>query len=125
MIQEVTKEYILNLGIQRGFSIAKHNDLPQIGSFPTANIVSISGIEVIDSIEDAESVFLTACSISEENSRDYSPFEYTAAELNRYASFADFEVWETYNNGIHEGFSLYWEELKVIIIKLKEERDGI
>lgn len=80
------KEEIMFDGHDRGFEIGVYNR---------------------DETEDYEK-YLEICYEVEENSRQFSPFEFTAKELNDLEETEDFEVWEAFELGIQDGIEEAW-----------------
>ena len=107
-IQEITelKKTIQEAGHNRGYSIASYCE--------------------IELTEETEEKFKEECYETETNNRDYTPFEFTARELNDLDCEFDlmaekinnadnmlehlFEPWEEFDNGITKGINQYVEE---------------
>lgn len=104
----MTKNEVYELGLNRGFSIASWNDLPNIGDSIPRELDWI-GVDKVTEIEDAFEFFMSICSTAESNNREYTPFEFTCKDLNELEEKVDFEVWETYEKGIHAGFEKNWK----------------
>ncbi len=103
------KVEVYDEGFERGYRVASWVDLPEAGAEIPKHLDWI-GLDRVESVSDAEEYFLSLCSESESNDRQYSPFEFTAKDLNDLEETASFEVWEAYDEGIHEGFKKSWEE---------------
>ena len=107
-VEEITREMIFNMGVHRGFNIATYTGT--LGE-PPKNAKPYDPDEVL-SVDELKEIFFSQCSDAESGNRDFSPFEFTAAELNRWEEAADFEVWDSYDAGIQEGFNLVWMEIE-------------
>lgn len=83
-----TKKYAYQLGRAHGVDI------------PTYNYVE--GM--------TEDEFFDACYKAEENSRQYTPFEFTANLLNK-SRYSD-ENWDAFDKGIADVFQEYWDKLQ-------------
>lgn len=97
---------IYDAGYRRGFDIASWQDLPDIGA-KTDRSVDYEGIKIIKDIDDAHSYFSMLCICAEENNRSYSPFEFTAKEIND-LDYSD-EAWTAFDEGINAGFEANWK----------------
>ena len=87
-------------GFERGYSAASWQDLPEIGSKLPRHI-DYQGIGEIETEQDQADALQMLASESESNSRDFSPFEYTAHELNEREDSED--AWEAFDEGISDG----------------------
>ncbi len=65
----------------------------------------------------AQDVYYNICSEAEDNSRQYSPFEFTAKELNELEEVKDYDVWEIFEEGICMKFDSYWEDYEDEILQ--------
>ena len=97
----MTKKEIYKKGYNRGFYIASLQDCPEIGT--KIELDNFKG--VIKDILDLEEVFEEMCYDAEINDRDFSPFEFTAKELNDLEETEDYEVWEEFEKGITDGIN--------------------
>ena len=87
-------------GFQRGYNAASWQDVPDIGS-KLPRHVDYQGIgEIEDSSDQADALQMLA-SEAESNGRDFSPFEFTAKELNDREDSED--AWEAFDCGISDG----------------------
>lgn len=104
------KQEIYDAGYDRGFSIASWQDLPEIGEKLPRHIDYI-GIGEIQDLNDAREAFLMLCSEAEDNNRQFTPFEFTARDLNDLDQdeTLDFEPWDMFNDGISDGFYANWQ----------------
>lgn len=93
ILQNVTEEDVLNAGKYRGFTIASGVDMPEL-----------------DDVDEAEDQFKDAAFECEQTNRDFSPFEFTANELNELQEIKDFDVWSIFEDGIHQGVDACWIE---------------
>lgn len=107
----MTKKEIYREGFRRGYNIASWQDLPEIGTeikpFQVSNFIG-----TIETMSDAEEVFFCLAGEAESNDREYSPFEFTAKELNDLEETKPYDVWEVYENGISAGMIKNWKERK-------------
>lgn len=96
-------------GWNRGHGIACHN-MPKIGQ----RLFSESLGRMTVDAENIREVHESACFESEMNSRDYSPFEHFAHELNSLEEFDSEKAWEAYDQGIadaiHADLATYTDE---------------
>jgi len=104
---DLSLAYAWNKGYNRGHGIACHN-VPQLG----AKLFSEALGRVTVDADNIREVHESACFEAESNSRDFSPFEFTAAEFNR-SEDAD-ALWEAYDYGIaaaiHDDLATYSDE---------------
>ena len=112
-------------GWNHGHGIACHN-IPEIG----AKIFSDSLGRVTVDAENIREVHESECYAAESNSRDFSPFEFTAHEFNRLGDEEESEIssdeaWEAFEAGVGDSIShdlsSYTDEDYGI---LKNENDG-
>ena len=87
-------------GYSRGWNCASWQDMPEIGS--TVRTDAEGKVEIEDENDQAE-VMASLASESESNDRSFSPFEFTAKELNDREDSED--AWEAYDAGISDGIS--------------------
>lgn len=105
----LTKEEVYAMGFSRGQEIARH--VPYLEKGPLdSNTARELGITDVESLADVEMVFYHHAGESESCNRDYSPFEFTAKELNDLEQEVEWEVWDVYNDAIQEGFKTVWEQ---------------
>lgn len=90
-------------GYQRGLNIGSWIDLPEIGK---TYFTDSDGRITVENENDAETVFMSQASESESNSRDYSPFEFTASAINK--SRDPDKNWEDFDSGIFDGVEASW-----------------
>lgn len=104
-----SREDIVRAGIERGEELLKWADTPEVGEEVDEPDVEVRG--VIETLDEAEEVFQQRFYAAEENNRQYSPFEFTAAKLNCLESaeiqigegaepLIEWDVWEAYEEGI-------------------------
>lgn len=87
-------------GYSRGWNCASWQDVPEIGS--TVRTDAEGKVEIEDENDQAD-VMASLASESESNDRSFSPFEFTAKELN---DREDSEgAWEAYDAGISDGIA--------------------
>lgn len=87
-------------GFERGYNAASWQDIPEIGS-TLSKSVDYQGIGEIESTHDQADALQMLASESESNSRDFSPFEFTAHDLNEREDSED--AWEAFDEGISDG----------------------
>lgn len=98
-----TKRDIYRSGYERGFAIASWQEIPEIGeSIPQHMQHAIHYDTVTDKDVQAD-VFYALCYDTEENDRQYTPFEFTAHELNTLQDTKPYDVWTVYDDGISQG----------------------
>ena len=108
----MTKKEILDTGIDRGICVASWCEIPEIGikvRLESEGLVEVTEDNLFDTC-------ISLCFESEANDRSYSPFEFTAKELNDLVEKKPYDVWELFEAGIYIGFK---KELKV---RFKEGR---
>lgn len=99
-------------GRDRGILIAECADMPKIGqSIDKYDLPNFEG--VIKNIEDCQEVFMGSCFESETENRQFTPFEFTAAEINGHEEFEAAELWEEFDSGITDGISETWEKQRL------------
>lgn len=87
-------------GFSRGYNCASWQDIPEIGSRLPRHI-DYQGIGEIESEADQADALQMLASESESQGRDFSPFEFTAHELNEREDSED--AWQAYDEGISDG----------------------
>ena len=98
-----------DMGKDRGIECAMYTDMPKIGQrIDKFDLQNFEGL--IKTIEDCQAVFLEMAAESETNSRQYTPFEFTASEINRHEEFDAEELWAVFDEGITEGISETWDK---------------
>ena len=91
-------------GYQRGWNVASWQDMPEIGHRVAKDIDWI-GIGIIETVSDQIDAWEGYCYESESNGRDFSPFEFTAHEINE-SRWPD-GAWEAFDEGITRGIRAY------------------
>ena len=128
------KKEVFELGKDRGYGIGSSIDIPEIGAvIPQYDLPNFSG--EIEDIYDLEEVYFETCWEAESNSRQFSPFEFTAQMLNSFQNENGnyvypveqtwgtykpgkvklrgyWEPWDVFEDGIQKGFEKYWREYK-------------
>lgn len=104
------KSDVYSMGFERGQSIAKHVPWIEKGPIEDTNAAREVGVVEVESLADAEMLFYHWASESESINRDYSPFEWTAKELNDLNEKVEWDVWDVYNEAIQEGFKKVWTD---------------
>ena len=89
-------------GYERGWNCASWQDIPEIGTRLPSH-VDWQGIGEIEDESDQADAMQMLASEAEANDRDFSPFEFTARELNERED-SD-EAWSAYDEGISDGIS--------------------
>jgi len=105
-----TKKEIYNAGERRGYDLANWQELPKIGEVVVPGDIDWCG--TIESVADAKEVFLQRCYMAEESSRQFSPFEFVAKELNDLAETKPYDPWDVFEEGICGGIRASWQERK-------------
>jgi hypothetical protein len=93
------KREAYELGLDRGRNVASWVDMPELGTKIPRNIDWV-GYDVVTGENLADVMELYAFA-SEENGRQYSPFEETASEFNRARNSES--LWEAFDRGITDG----------------------
>lgn len=96
----MNKTEAYNAGHDRGFNIASWIDVPEIGTKLDKHI-DWQGIDTIETEQDQKDAIQLYASEAESNDRQFSPFEFTAKEIND-SKYAD-ELWEQFDQGISDG----------------------
>ena len=91
MCDEATHDEIAVAGYERGYDIASCQDIPNISPEQDE--------------EQCEEILRCRAFDAEENNRSYSPFEFTAYEINSRED-AD-EVWEIFDSAIAAGIDAF------------------
>ncbi len=92
------------LGYDRGWHVASWTDMPEIGQMLPRDI-DWQGIGSIKSVNDQIDAWEALCSEAESNSRQFSPFEFTARAINE--SRDPDSYWEAFDEGITAGLRAY------------------
>ena len=124
------KSMIQQAGQDRGYNLASWVDMPELGS----TVWTESDGKVTITKDNQADVWLDLCYDAESNGRQYSPFEFTARELNNLQSGShaesrwycaeivpypengsalpakSYDVWEVYDLGIEQGIAQYYQE---------------
>ena len=108
-----TQQDIHDAGYDRGFNLASWQDLPEIGTVLPRH-VDWQGIGTVDDVDDACEAFEMCCFEAESGNRDFTPFEFTAHDLNELDQDESlgFEPWEVFDEAITEGIRANWESRK-------------
>lgn len=101
----MTKREIYQAGYTRGWSVASWQNMPSIGDEIPKDIDWV-GYGTVDR-ENQIDVWTMYCSEAESRDRDFSPFEFTAHDLNEIADSKPYDVWELYDNAIQAGIRSY------------------
>lgn len=104
-----TTDEIREAGIKRGYNVASWQDLPEIGDTLPRDVDWV-GIGTVDDVNDAAEAFGMLAHAAEEHDRCFSPFEFTAKEINDRDDADD--AWEAFDAGIQDGIAKCWEERK-------------
>jgi hypothetical protein len=96
------KSIIFQLGVDRGLGFGEYVDIKGIGTVCTDNFGEYGTItSKVEQYEEAVSEALE----NEMNARQYSPFEFTAHDLNELDAedSRPYDVWAVYEDGIYKG----------------------
>lgn len=88
-------------GYSRGWNCASWQDIPDIGIKLPSHVDYQVG-KISDASDQADALQMLA-SEAESNGRDFSPFDFTAHELNEREDSED--AWEAFDSGIADGIS--------------------
>lgn len=103
-------------GIDKGYSAAKCNK---------SEVRDAIYKENIEDIDDVEDKFREYASEGESGSREYTPFEFFAKELNdldsEYEEGCSEDAWTAYDEGVSEGIDKAWKESKEEFQELLDE----
>lgn len=124
------KSMIRQAGYDRGYSVATIIDWPEIGE----EVLTEADGKIVVEEDNFEDVFLSICYDAESGNRQFSPFEFTARELNnlqagmhqKHFAYAaeivpypddgsclpekEYDVWDVFEEGIYEGFRVGFKE---------------
>lgn len=89
-------------GYSRGWNVASWQNIPEIGSKLPRSVDYVGLGEIEDSADQADALQMLA-SESESSDRDFSPFEFTARDLNDREDSED--AWQAFDEGISDGIS--------------------
>ena len=103
-----TRRQIRDLGYTRGWNVASWCDLPEIGSHIPKHVDWV-GYDTVDA-DNLRDVWEMLCSESESNDRQFSPFEFTAYELNELQETKPYDPWEVFEDGLRAGIAAYWRK---------------
>lgn len=98
-----TEEFWYEEGKTRGYNIATWQELPTVG---VEYFTDSQGRITVEDEVSASEVFMEWCYNAESNSRQFSPFEYTAKAINDKPNAE--ELWEAFGAGITDGFTKCW-----------------
>ena len=102
----MNRREIARMGRTRGYNIASWQDLPEIGAEIPKHVDWVGYGKV--SKENIRDVWELLCAEAESNSRQFSPFEFTAKELNDLAETKPYDPWEVYDSALQKGYARYW-----------------
>lgn len=103
-----TKQAIRSRGYQRGWNVASWCDLPEIGMEIPKHIDWV-GYDTVDA-DNRRDVWEMYYNESESNDRQFSPFEFTAHELNELAETKPYDPWQIFEDGLRAGIAAYWRK---------------
>lgn len=98
---------IIQDGVEQGYNLASWIDIPEKGQTIPKHIDWV-GVGVIETAEDQQEAFMALCVDSDHHRRDYSPFEFTAHELNNHDDPES--AWEAYRTGLQLGYEKNYSE---------------
>lgn len=107
----MNKKEIMTAGFERGYDVAKNIDLFDIGDYVNGYILG-NGNLIMVTADNWMDIHLNISGIAEDNDRSFSPFEFTAHELNEISDKKSYDVWGVFDEYVFKG------ELKA----LKERR---
>lgn len=110
-----TKQEIYNWGKSHAQGIPENNWTDAI-----EKAVS-KGYTWEDDYDRIEEIYSEFCYDAEENSRQYSPFEFLAEELNELAETKPYDPWEVFDDAITKYIAQYWQENLAEICEYFEE----
>ena len=99
------KSMIYQAGYDRGQAVASWINTPEIG----VEYWTESEGRIVATRENAADVWFSCCYDAESNGRQYTPFEFTAKELNDLQEEKKYDVWDTFEAGIEAGFIAEWK----------------
>ena len=105
----MNKRQAYNNGRTHGYNVASWNDLPELGSKIDKRLDWVGLGETV-TLENVAEYFSMICHEAEDNSRQYSPFEFTASEINDCPN-AD-SLWDEFDRGIEAGILENWKQRK-------------
>jgi len=100
----MNKREAYNLGYERGYNGASWQDMPEIGSTLPRDVDWI-GIETVETVYEQIEAWEMLCGEAESHSRDFTPFEFTAHDLNESRDPEGY--WEAFDEGIYKGMLAY------------------
>ena len=100
----MNKKQAYELGYDRGWNVASWTGMPEIGQRLSRDL-DWQGIGTIDDVGDQIDAWETLCSEAESNDRCFSPFEFTASEINK--SRDPETYWEAFDAGVQAGIQAY------------------
>ena len=103
MAEQLTIAEAKENGFIRGSNIASWVDIPEIG-MKLCKSIDWQGIDTIENEQDQIDAMEIMAFESESNDRQFTPFEFTAHEINEHEN-AD-ELWEAFDEGIAEGIQV-------------------
>ena len=96
-------------GFDRGYNCAYWQDLPELG----VTVWTESDGKIVVDEENQWDVVQDAAFDAEQNSRQFSPFEFTAAEFNSSEDDSE-ELWDAFDAGIGDGIQANIAERKAV-----------
>jgi hypothetical protein len=104
-----TKKEIYSMGYNRGYGIASCRE---------SKDSEFDGLDY----NEARDKFMQDCYEAEDNSRQFSPFEFTARELNDLIDTKPYDPWWVFDDGIYAGMDKGWREFSSSVLKLRPSR---
>lgn len=100
----MTKKDIYDAGYSRGYAVGDNIDLVPIGDYTNYDG---NRDKVRVTSDNWEEIHLSFAYEAESNGRDFSPFEFTAHELNELedSGTKPYDVWEVFDDGINKGIA--------------------
>lgn len=100
----MNKKEAFRLGYERGWNGASWQDMPAIGDTLPRDL-DWQGIGTIETVADQIDAWEIMCAEAESQSRDFSPFEFTAHAINE--SRDPDGYWQAFDDGIRAGRAAY------------------
>lgn len=117
----MTKREARKAGYGRGWNVASWVDMPAIGSRLPRDMDWVGMGELKTAWERIEA-WSMLCSEAESNDRSYSPFEFTAHDINEQPN-SD-ELWEAFEEGITAGINAYRRKHYKVRDLRREEKES-
>lgn len=100
----MNKKDVRASGFMRGWNVASWQNMQAIGDSIPIGCDYYNGDRRVTA-ENQIDIFIIACGDAESNDRDFSPFEFTAHDINE--SNNPDSMWEAFDAGINAGIAAY------------------